>query len=151
MVCINWWMVLSLFLFPTQQTNTQKKKKCFSLLFVEMLHKFTNDRISKKMAMTHIWIAFKTKLKMDNRRPVQEGKQGISHSSFAPFLHSTKSIWKKQTFHEAIWESKELFPHRLLWKKDTESVFTVFWLRTTPFLLSLAPLFLLIYCFPFSQ
>ena len=50
-----------------------------------------------------------------------------------------------------IWESKELFSHQLLWKKDTESVFTVFWLRTTPFLLSLVPLFLLIYCFPISH
>ena len=48
-----------------------------------------------------------------------------------------------------IWESKELFSHQLLRKKDTESVFTVFWLRTTPFLLSLVPLFLLIYCFHF--
>ena len=48
-----------------------------------------------------------------------------------------------------IWESKELFSHQLLWKKDTKSVFTVFRLRTTPFLLSLVPLFLLIYCFHF--
>ena len=71
MMCMNWWMVFSLFLFQTQQTNMPKKKKCFSLLFVEMLHKFTNDRISKKMTMMHIWIGFKTKLKRNNRRPVQ--------------------------------------------------------------------------------
>ena len=139
-------MTLSLFLFPTQQTN--KPKKYFSLLFVETLHKFTNDRISKKIIMMHIWIVFKTKLK-GQQKTCSGGKTRNFSFLFCSFLHSTKSIWKKQTHHGTIWESKEAFPHQLLWMKDTESVFTVFRLRTTPFLLSLVPLFLLIYCFPF--
>ena len=136
-------------LFQHGKQTSQKKKKYFSLLFVEMLHKFSNDGISKKMAMIHIWTAFNTKLK-STTEDLFKGKTRNFSFLFCS-LHSTKSIWKKQTLHEASWENKELFPRQLPWKKDAESVFTVFWLRTTPFLLSLDFFFLLIYCFHFSQ
>ena len=94
-MCMNWWMVFSLFLFQTQQTNMPKKKKCFSLLFVEMLHKFTNDRISEKMTMMHIWIGFKTKLKRTTE-DLFKGKTRNFSFLFCPFS-SLNKIDTKET------------------------------------------------------
>ena len=128
-----------------------KKKNTFHFLFVEMLHKFKNEKISKKRAMMHIWIVSKTRLKRSNRRPVQREKQGISHSSFAPFSFTQQNRYERNKHFVEWFEKAELFSCQLLRKKDTEPVFTVFRLRTTPFLFSLVPLFLLIYCFPFHS
>ena len=144
--------ILTILISNTANKQAKKKKKYFSLLFVEMLHKFTNDRISKKMIMMHIWIGFKTKLKRDNRNPVQRGKTRNFSFLFYSFSFTQQNQYERNKQSMQWFEkTKSHFSHQLLWKKDTESVFTVFWLRTAPFLLFFVPLFLLDYCLPFSQ
>ena len=96
-------------LFFCEDLLQTKINLSFHFLFSEMLHKFTNDRISKKMAMMHIWIGFKTKLKRNNRRPAQREKQGISHSSFVPFCTQQNRYERSEHFMKQFEKAKIYF------------------------------------------